>query len=229
MLKFSVTSSHQTDLKIKVLIYGESGAGKTVLCSTAPNPLIISAEAGLLSLRGQDIPVVEVGSLPEVEEVYNWLLQSGEADGIDTVCIDSISEIGEIVLAEAKARSKDPRQAYGETIDKVLAIVRKFRGLKKHVYMTAKLEGVKDEITGGIKYGPSMPGTKLGNQLPFFFDEVFRLAVAVDEKVGPYRFLQTSLDNRYIAKDRSGALDKIEEPNLTNVFRKIKEQTNGNP
>lgn len=36
---------------IKLAVYGGAGIGKTRLSATAPNPLIISAESGLLSLK----------------------------------------------------------------------------------------------------------------------------------------------------------------------------------
>jgi hypothetical protein len=39
-----------TDHKVKALIYGASGAGKTVFGGTAPKPIFASAESGLLSL-----------------------------------------------------------------------------------------------------------------------------------------------------------------------------------
>ena len=38
---------------VKVLVYGQAGSGKTTLIRTAPAPLILSAEAGLLSLAGR--------------------------------------------------------------------------------------------------------------------------------------------------------------------------------
>ena len=43
---------------VKVLVYGHAGAGKTSLIRTAPNPVILSAEAGLLSLSDLDIPYI---------------------------------------------------------------------------------------------------------------------------------------------------------------------------
>ena len=36
---------------VKVLVYGGSGSGKTTLIGTLPDPVIISAEAGLLRDR----------------------------------------------------------------------------------------------------------------------------------------------------------------------------------
>ena len=36
--------------------------------------------------------------------------------------------------------------------------------------MSDKMERTKDEITGGMLYGPSMPGAKPGQAIPYLFD-----------------------------------------------------------
>jgi len=47
---------------INVLVYGRAGVGKTTLIRTAPKPIIISIERGLLPLRDvtPSIPVIEI-------------------------------------------------------------------------------------------------------------------------------------------------------------------------
>jgi hypothetical protein len=207
---------------VKILCYGKAGTGKTTLCATAPNPVIISAEAGLLSLRGHEIPVIEVRSIDDLMEAYQWATESEEATHFETVCLDSLSEIAEVVLLHAKKTTKDPRQAYGELIEKMGNTVRAFRDLSgKHVYMSAKQESIKDETAGTTLYGPSMPGAKLGGQLPYLFDEVFRLNIGRTPDGTEYRYLQTRPDFQSDAKDRSGALDAMEQPNLAHIINKI--------
>ena len=66
-----------------------------------------------------------------------------------------------------------------------------------------------------------MPGSKLGPQLPYLFDEVFRLGKNKTPQGVSYRFLQTDGDLQYVAKDRSGLLEELEPANLTHVFNKI--------
>jgi hypothetical protein len=221
-LQFSTTDQASAKAGVKVLVYGDSGMGKTMLCATAPAPIIISAESGLLSLRKYSIPVIEIKTIDQLTEAYNWALQSAEARQFGTFCIDSISEIGEVVLTNAKRQVKDPRQAYGELIEKMTMTIRAFRDLPgKHVYMAAKMEPMKDELTGVVRYGPSMPGSKLGPQLPYYFDEVFRLGMNKSPQGESYRFLQTQPDLQYTAKDRSGSLAAIESPDLNHVFAKI--------
>ena len=224
------TSTGQVALNgIKVLIYGFAGTGKTSLCATAPAPVIISAESGLLSLRHHDIPVIEISTVEDLTEAYNWAVSSAEAKSFQTICIDSISEIAEVVLANAKKQVKDPRQAYGELIEKTMMTIRAFRDLQgKHVYMAAKMEPFKDEATGIVRYIASMPGSKLGGQLPYLFDEVFRLGIGKVPQTGQqYRFLQTQPDLQYEAKDRSGALEATEPPDLNFIFNKILGVSNG--
>ena len=48
---------------IKCLVYGRSGIGKTHLCATAPTPIIVGAEGGELSLREQDVPLIQIKTL----------------------------------------------------------------------------------------------------------------------------------------------------------------------
>lgn len=222
---------------VKCLVYGGPGVGKTALIATAPRPLVISAEAGLLSLRPKnivrlwgennpaityDIPGLEIKTVDDLTDAYNFCSQSQDMQRFDTVCLDSLSEIGETVLNNARRQVKDPRQAYGELIEKMETLIRWFRDLPgKHVYMTAKMEPIRDEMSGAVKYGPAMPGRQLGPNLPYFFDEVFRLGVNKTPQGEEYRFLQTQPDLQYEAKDRSGALEPMEYPSLSHVFAKI--------
>lgn len=221
-LQFITTDQAAMLSGVKVLVYGQAGSGKTVLSSTAPSPFIISAESGELSLRNFKIPMVRVKTVKDLMEVYQWVTESTEAKNYETICIDSLSEIAEVVLANEKSLVKDVRMAYGELINKMEHVIRSFRDLpNKHVYMSAKQEPSRDELTGIVKYGPSMPGAKLGAKLPYFFDEVFRLGISKDQSGKHFRFLQTQPDLQYEAKDRSGVLDAMEQPNLTNIFNKI--------
>jgi len=209
---------------IKLLCYGGAGSGKTWLCSTTgESTLIISAEAGLLSIKDApgDIQIVEVSTHAEVEAVLDYLEQKGTPAW---VCIDSISEIGEIVLAEQQAKHKaDGRKAYGELAIIMTALVKRFRALHCNVVMTAKLDRSKDDATGAMLYGAQMPGQKFGQALPYYFDLVCAMRVAPHPKEPKrmLRELQTCRDGQWDAKDRSGKLDIFEPQNLAELKKKI--------
>jgi hypothetical protein len=221
MIKIISTKNYGTD-GVKVLVYSPPGFGKTRLCATAPNPFIISAEGGLLSLREYDIPSVEITSVKMLNESYRWATESEEAKQFDTICLDSITDVAEVLLGEYKKEEKDPRQAYGRLNDDMAGIIRSFRDLKgKHVYFTAKQTKFTDEKTGLTTYMPGMPGKTLLNGLSFFFDEVFCIRTGQLDDGTLYKYLQTYADFQYDAKDRSGALPPKAKPNLTEVFNLI--------
>lgn len=204
---------------IKVLVHGPAGAGKTKLCATTGGtPIILSAEAGLLSLAGADIDVIEIKSMQDLYEAYEFLSQDTK---YDWVCLDSISEIAEVVLDAEKKKTKDPRQAYGELQTIMMGLMRSFRDLPKNIYFSAKQERVKDEVTGGFVHGPMAPGTKIGPAMPYLFDLVLALHTWKDDEGNVQRALQTQKDAQYDAKDRSGKLDMVEPPDLAHILNKI--------
>ena len=206
---------------VKVLVYGQAGAGKTHLIRTLPHPVILSAEGGLLSLQGTGIPYVEISNLATLTETYKWLLDSNETKEFQCVALDSISEIAEVVLSSEKKTAKDPRQAYGAMADQMTDLIRAFRDLPgKHVYFSAKMEKTQDEM-GRLLYYPSLPGNKVGQQLPYFFDEVLALRVERDSEGATQRALMCESDGLWLAKDRSGKLSPWEEPDLGEVIKKI--------
>jgi len=219
-MTLKLTSTKDVQHFVNIMVYGEAGVGKTTLCATAPNPLIISAEGGLLSLRKHDLPVFEVSSRDDVNDIYDWVVQSKEAEQYETICLDSLSEIGEVLLADEKKVNKDGRAAYGIMADELAVTIRGFRDLKKHVYFTCKLRKVVEEATGRITFMPSVPGQQTLNNLPFFFDEVFCLRIGTHEGK-KYRYLQTELDAQYVAKDRSGVLRSAEVADLGYIIKTI--------
>ena len=97
---------------VKMLVYGQAGAGKTTLINTLPHPIILSAEGGLLSLQDADLPYIEIRNVNDLEEAYKWVV-SDAANGFESVALDSISEIAEVILSSEKKNNKDPRAAYG--------------------------------------------------------------------------------------------------------------------
>jgi len=207
---------------VKLLIYGDAGAGKTRLCATTSGtPLILSAESGLLSIRNNNIDYIEIDTIESLQQAYLFIVKSADADKYDWICIDSLSEIAEVCLSDELKINKDGRKAYGELSKKIIAMIKCFRNLKaKNVYMAAKMTQDKDEYSGNMLFGPMMPGNKLGLAIPYLFDEVFYLQrTSTDDKV--VSKLLTSQTGNFRAKDRSGALNLIEEANLSHIKNKI--------
>jgi hypothetical protein len=208
---------------IKLVLYGASGTGKTRMGATAPNPVFISAEKGLLSLAHLDIPYLEVKTLKSLDEAYNYVVKSE----FETIVIDSLSEVTQNILdqtkktmiSESSSGKIDARQAYGKIAESVGNMIRNFRDIDgKNVVFIAKERKVEDESSGVITFEAYLPGRVLPFDLPYLVDEV--LCLQIDRK--GERFLQTQPDRKRVCKDRSDQLSEFERPDLTKIFNKIK-------
>lgn len=209
---------------VKVLVYGPPKVGKTRLIATAPAPVIFSAEGGLLSLRTYNLPYIEIRSIFDLREAFNWFSQSHEARQFQTAGLDSITEIIEQLLEAEKGKTRDPRKAYGEIVVQGINIIRDFRDKTpgRNVVLVAKQEFAKDDATGLMYFQPSFPGQKLGPAVPYYPDEIFQYCVFTDQQTkGRVEALRCWADQQNVAGDRSGALDQFEPPNLTYIFDKI--------
>lgn len=219
-IKLNSTAGLSAD-GVKLLVYGQSGAGKTSLIPALPSPVVLSAEGGLLSIADHDLPYITISTMGDLREAYEWLTESDEAKQYKSVALDSLSEIAEVVLSTEKAVAKDPRQAYVAMQDIMAGLIRSFRDLPgRHVYMSAKLEKSQDEM-GRMLYAPSMPGNKMAQGLPYFFDDVLALRVEKDAEGVTQRALMCDTDGLWMAKDRSGKLDAWEAPDLGEIIKKM--------
>jgi hypothetical protein len=217
-LQIQSTNDLGTANGIKAMVYGLAGSGKTRLAATMPRPIILSAENGLLSLKGQNVPYIQIHNLDELKQAYDQLLRD---DRFWSVCLDSASEIAEVCLREYIRTNKDPRKAYGEMAQEILNVVRQFRDMpRRHVLFIMKQGRMKDEQTGGFLNGPLMPGNQLDQHMPYMFDECFQL-VTINENGNIRSALRTQRDNLNEAKDRSGKLAMWEPPNMTHIINKI--------
>src|SRR5574343_498954 len=109
-MKIQNVSSLYSD-RLKFAIYAPPGNGKTYLASTIKEPvLIISAEAGLLSLAGQNIDVADISidddgnviptdkRIDRLKEVYKFLLSEDARAKYKWIFLDSISEISQNMI-----------------------------------------------------------------------------------------------------------------------------------
>jgi len=228
-------TSQVQDTKVKALLYGKSGTGKTYSALTLKpeTTLIMSAESGLLPLAGKAYTVWEIEAYDDMMEAFKKLQSPECQKQFKVVFIDSLTEINElakekIVKIDRPGLGKDIGKVYDDLMTmqdyqllqtRMTRLIRAFRDLPYHVIFTCLENQDKDERTGAITMTPSVNG-KLAINIAGYFDEVFRMVTKdVDGKID--RYFITAKFEQAIAKDRSGVLELREQPSWTVIFNKI--------
>ena len=203
------------DSGVNILLYGHAGVGKTTSLATLPNPLIISAEAGLLSLKDKDIAFSKVSTLNDVREAFAWLKSSEEAKQFESVCIDSLSELCDIAFKDCQDRvGNEVQKLYPELRNTIASLIRNFKTLPVHFVCTAR-EQTKELRSGRIA-APTVVGNKLADDLPHAFDLVLHDTVNSTND----RVVLTNSKCGSIAKDRTGKLPPTID-DTSNLFRYV--------
>lgn len=209
------------DHKIKALIYGASGAGKTTFAGTAPKPIFASSENGLLSIAEKEVPFVEIKSLKDLLELYQELV--GGKHDFETVIIDSISEINEIIKSEIENRTGRVMQLqdWGKLQKQIRDILRKFRDLPMHVIFIAQEKAITDEEKIE-KIVPLMNG-KAATEIAYFMDIVGYAKVQKDGK----HVVFTNTNQRLLTKDRTNKIGDCIDADFSIWIEKVKQLQTG--
>ena len=189
------------DSGANILLYGQAGVGKTTSLASLPDPVILSAEAGMLSLRDKDIPFLKITTLDDVRNAYTWLKSAEEAKAYRSVAIDSLSELCDIAFKDCQSRvGNEVQKLYPELRNTVASLIRNFKRLPVHFVCTAR-EQVKELRSGRIS-APTVVGNKLADDLPHAFDLVLHYTIDSTNE----RLVHTDSSCGSVAKDRTGTL-----------------------
>jgi AAA domain len=161
-----------------------------------------------------------------------------DVDRYDTFVFDSISQIGResYRYAEAYPESpprgggKDTRATYGQHARQLIRGLQQVqRGAPNRVIiMTAVLESVNDNLNRS-EWRIQLQGEQSSRELPSIVDQIICLQrVSFGDGKPPARAFICQPDNPLnysFTKDRSGALDPVEEPHLGRLIAKITSPT----
>jgi phage nucleotide-binding protein len=200
---------------ISVLLYGESGTGKTTFLSTLKGKtLIIDVDKGTSVFKkmnlSDDFEIYHLkDDLSNLQELLTILLT--EDLGFNNICFDTITELEKAMLILYGKTSKidsTPEQRHYQTVQyKVRSCLRTLRDLTlKQIniiitawempYETLQKDGV---ITS--KMYPMLSG-KLPPEAVGLFDIVGRIVKSEKEETKGQRFILLQGNDRFTAKDR---------------------------
>jgi len=219
---------------VNMLIYGESGAGKTRLSGSSDDVpemrkvLFIDVEGGTLTLRDcyPNVDTVRVKTWTEMQSLYNELYAN--THGYVTIVIDSLTELQKMsmetimrkLIEEHEERDADVPgiREWNINIEHTRKFVRAFRDLPLNTIFTSLVQTDKNVRTGATKRKPSLSG-KVKDEVAGFLDIVVYLYTKeIDQE--NRRMLLCGQTEDTVAKDRSNSLPlTIENPTMKEIWK----------
>jgi len=210
---------------VKCIIYGPPGSGKTPLINTAPRPVLLVTEPGMLSMRNSTVPTFQAFSGKLIDDFFTWFFTSAESKNFDTIAIDSISQLADVYLQEAlKGISKSGQKkhglaAYGEMATNALEHLNALYFTQhKHTYLVAKQEIISEN--GLTLKRPYFPGKQLPVEMPHKYDEILQLDIQNIPGYGQYKAFRCIGSIDCTARDRTGMLNEFEPPDFSALVKK---------
>ena len=177
--------SDQTS-KLSVLIYGNTGSGKTGWCANSPKPLFLSTESqGLATVQAlnpnaifvsiknwdefaQIINAIENGKVEIIDGQQNLIFSfSGEKVAFQTLVIDSLSDLQNMLLEKqtgikkadgiSLSRKQLTLQEWGIMKDVMLSLLRTLRSLKCSVICICLAEEKTVNDDSGLQVSKIVP------------------------------------------------------------------------
>lgn len=209
-----------------VLVYGDSGAGKTVFSAGFPGPLFIADFDGKISsaaafYRGTpQLAQIDYEAYsapgswqPFVKKMNEIAKIPADKFPYKTIVIDSITTFAASMMDEVMKQNPGSQRSkmmdtqvpnlkdYQIAISHCKDIIRKILAMKDrcNVVMTAHIQKDKDETTGEILFQPLIWGKDLPAWLPMVFEEVYR-AYAEKKDKDTTHWAQTRGEKKYIAR-----------------------------
>lgn len=230
----------------KFFIYGPSGHGKTVLAGQAPGAIIVDVEKGTVSLFNhpdlistKDVKILEYRSFYQLEEFIK-LLNQGEFPEVETVVIDSMSELHKRGLAEVverewkngTGRNSDGQKRnryvaetedHTENNEHIRRLTSALRDLDRNLIVTAHHRTVEGK-SGALRAIYPDFSEKLANTLAGIFDLVGYMSIK-QENNQEVRTLRCRSDGVITAKTRLDALPaELVDPTWSDLWKAVEAQ-----
>lgn len=227
--------------RFNILIYGDSGVGKTTLSGSSDavpemrKVLILDIEGGTLSLKSRypDVDSVRITSWEDMQKVYDELFLDGH--GYQTIVVDSLTEAQKMSMDATMRRlveQHEERDAdvpgireWNINIEQTRKFVRAYRDLPVNTVFTALAKTDRNPRTGATKVKPSLSG-KVADEVAGFLDIVGYYYPKEMDGV-QRRLLLCAATQDVVAKDRTDKLSQvIIDPTMSIIWNAVKGNVN---
>lgn len=235
----AITSLSDFTESLNVLVYADSGAGKTVLGGTAKRGLFLATEPGTISAKkqGSDADVWPIESHAELMKAHKYLDENPQ--DYDWVILDGLTNLQEILWRESLDKAialnpdRDPdilaQQDYLRVQNQIKEVVRLFNDLPQNVLYTAQTMRAEDE-EDEVLYLPLLSGKKgeFAQKICGMVHVVGYLSVVTPKSgAAPFRRLYTQREGKIFAKDRYDAIGRMDNPTVPKIWAKVQGSTEG--
>jgi hypothetical protein len=198
-----------------MVLYGDSGVGKTVAASTFPKPLFLDAEDGTASITLEGCNSWEILEWADLYDAVKWLLENPD-HGYETIVVDSLNEIQTLSMDHIIQTFPSVRRAYdslasvsdyGKMMKDVDQMIRHLKSLPVHVVFLAQVQ-YKQQDTDIIQ--PQLVGKATSAKVCRMVDVVGHIYKIEGDSGSSPRAVAFD-QSEYVTKDRSGRLPPVME------------------
>ena len=198
----------------KILIYGESGTGKTRLASTFPKVIFADIDKGMSSVT-EIVDRVEVDEFKQLEALHQFL-RDGEHE-YQTVVIDTLNEMQRIAMHATVQDFPSIRRSYenlpsmsdyGKMLHDMVELTRNFIALPMRVILLGQV-GTRQFDTDVMQ--PQLIGKNTSREICRKMDIIGYIYKSTQEEVANNKKVsEIAFDvAQYVVKDRSYKLPAI--------------------
>lgn len=208
--------------KVKALLYGAPGSGKTTLAGTFPKPIYFNIERGLDAIIEQEVDYVDITTWEELEEAFKFI------DDYETVIIDSVSELQELRIAEVKeTRGKEMSFTdWSALADEFRRLIKALEKQDKHIVFIAHEKEQDDD--GTILKRFDLAG-QLKDKVARHFNMIGYMFVETDENNEPLHKVRFKTTLKEHAKTRySDVPAVVDNPSFDTIYPHVLTSTGGN-
>lgn len=223
---------------LNMMVYGDSGVGKTLLAGTAAfvpelSPVIfLDVEGGTLTLSHfdstADMDVVRISEWARMQNIYDELREGKHP--YKTTIIDSATEMQKLAMntvlgagTEILDVGRTPEfKDWNINTEQMRRLIRAFRDLPMNTIVTALAMDSPNTRNPALEIRKPSFSKKLANEIPGFFDLVWYMYTKEIANGPNARLLCTDKTDRVVAKCRvSGVPQILQNPTMEKIYDMI--------